>query len=142
MTVPVAFLCLFVLPDYPSTTKAWYLTEEDRQMALRRSANAGKKEVGGHLNWALLKRMLGTWKWWGLVGCESYLSSSLAPSNLTLTPGPAAPPPQSLHLLRDLVRHDRFFHSLGAALTFLLLPFLAPDARPTPVSFAPGLQPS
>jgi MFS transporter, ACS family, pantothenate transporter len=57
--------------DYPHNSEAWYITEEDRQLALRRSANAGKADITGKMDMALVKRMLGNWRWWTL--CLMYI---------------------------------------------------------------------
>ncbi|KAF7295825.1 MFS general substrate transporter [Mycena chlorophos] len=46
MSVPSAFLCLLLLPEYPSNTRTWYLTEEDRRLALQRNALAAGPASG------------------------------------------------------------------------------------------------
>ncbi|EIM89145.1 MFS general substrate transporter [Stereum hirsutum FP-91666 SS1] len=76
MSTPVALFCLFVLPDYPTNCKIWYITEQERQIALRRSVNAGRTEVTGHVSTALFKKMFGRWKWWLLVIAYLFYGSS------------------------------------------------------------------
>lgn len=71
MSLPVALSVWFLLPDYPHNTTAWYITEEDREIAMRRSAYAGKKEITGKMDFALVKRMFGSWRWWTL--CLMYI---------------------------------------------------------------------
>ncbi|RDW66647.1 hypothetical protein BP5796_09396 [Coleophoma crateriformis] len=71
MSLPVAISVWFLLPDYPHNTKAWYLTEEDKAMAMRRSANQGKANITGTLDLKLLVRMFGNWRWWVL--CAMYI---------------------------------------------------------------------
>ncbi|KAJ3882379.1 pantothenate transporter liz1 [Lentinula edodes] len=68
MTTPCAIGLLLVLPDLPSNTRVWYLSQEERKFALERSISLGKSQPGEKkLNWTLIKRMLLTWKWYGLV---------------------------------------------------------------------------
>ncbi|KAK6063135.1 pantothenate transporter liz1 [Seiridium cupressi] len=71
MSLPVAVSVWFLLPDYPHNTKAWYITEADKEIAMRRAANQGKVDVTGKLGFALVKRMLGNWRWWVL--CLMYI---------------------------------------------------------------------
>jgi ACS family pantothenate transporter-like MFS transporter len=75
MSLPVALSVWFLLPDYPHNTKAWYLTEEDKAMAMRRSANQGNAVVTGILDLKLAKRMFGSWRWWVL--CIMYIFVSV-----------------------------------------------------------------
>ncbi|KAF9018546.1 MFS general substrate transporter [Hymenopellis radicata] len=67
MTMPVAIMCLFVLPDYPHTCRVWYITEEERQMAIQRCANVGRVEIGTLMNWSFFKRLLTRWRFWMLI---------------------------------------------------------------------------
>lgn len=67
MSVPVCISVWFLLPDYPHNTKAWYLTEEDKKLAMERVARDGKAEITGVMDWKLVKRMFGNWRWWVLV---------------------------------------------------------------------------
>lgn len=71
MSLPVAFSVWWLLPDYPHNTTAWYLTEEDKQMAMNRSARQGKAEITGIVDLKLVKRMFGNWRWWML--CLMYI---------------------------------------------------------------------
>ncbi|KAF5660882.1 pantothenate transporter liz1 [Fusarium heterosporum] len=71
MSLPVALSVWWLLPDLPHNTKAWYITEEEKQIALRRSATQGKVQVTGKLDSALAKRMFGSWRWWVL--CITYI---------------------------------------------------------------------
>ncbi|KAF4121455.1 MFS transporter, ACS family, pantothenate transporter [Geosmithia morbida] len=50
---------------------AWYITEADKEIAMRRSARQGTVHVTGRLDLALLKRMFGNWRWWTL--CLMYI---------------------------------------------------------------------
>ncbi|KAH7232996.1 pantothenate transporter liz1 [Fusarium tricinctum] len=71
MSLPVALSVWWFLPDLPHNTEAWYITEEEKQIALRRSATQGKVQVTGKLDKALAKRMFGSWRWWVL--CVTYI---------------------------------------------------------------------
>lgn len=71
MSLPVALSVWFLLPDYPHNTNAWYLTEEDKAIALRRAARQDKAAVTGVMDLKLLKRMFGSWRWWVL--CLMYI---------------------------------------------------------------------
>jgi MFS transporter, ACS family, pantothenate transporter len=42
MTVPCGLALLFVLPDLPSNTRAFYLSQEEREFALQRAKDLGK----------------------------------------------------------------------------------------------------
>ena len=67
MSLPVALSVWWLLPDYPHNTTAWYLAEADKKMAIERAAKQGKAEVTGILDFKLIKRMFGNWRWWILV---------------------------------------------------------------------------
>ncbi|TDZ30016.1 Pantothenate transporter liz1 [Colletotrichum spinosum] len=71
MSLPVALSVWFLLPDYPHNTKAWYITEEDKRIALQRAAKQGKAEITGVIDAKLAKRMFGNWRWWIL--CLMYI---------------------------------------------------------------------
>lgn len=71
MSLPVALSVWFLLPDYPHNTTAWYLTEEDKAIARQRAARQEKAAVTGVLDWKLVKRMFGSWRWWVL--CLMYI---------------------------------------------------------------------
>jgi MFS transporter, ACS family, pantothenate transporter len=65
ITLPVAVYGWFCFPDTPETTKAKYLTTEERIMAVERLPEVKKER--GVLGWSLIKRVLLTWHWWGFV---------------------------------------------------------------------------
>ncbi|KAJ6630337.1 MFS general substrate transporter [Mycena sp. CBHHK59/15] len=81
MTLPVCFLCLSVLPDYPTTCRVWYISDDDKAIALRRSANAGRVEVTGRLDWALAKRIGSSWRIYTLVLAYIFYGSSCQSNN-------------------------------------------------------------
>lgn len=52
-----SFLCF---PDAPRTTRAWFLTEEERALAVSRLPPRPQTK----LQWNLIKRVLGRWHWY------------------------------------------------------------------------------
>lgn len=81
ITLPIALYGLVLFPDTPSTTRAPYLTGDERSLAVARVP-----EVIEHTNltWRFLKRVLLSWQWWGFVilwviagETESFSSNSL-----------------------------------------------------------------
>ncbi|KAJ4424795.1 hypothetical protein N0V82_000514 [Gnomoniopsis sp. IMI 355080] len=66
MTVPVGLVTFFFLPDTPHKTRAWFLTQDDKDLALRRVEEAGKAAPAS-LTWSKAGRILRGWKWWLFV---------------------------------------------------------------------------
>ena len=66
MTVPVGFITWWVLPDTPYTTKAWFLSDEDKQLAIDRVQKAGKA-APAKITLATFKRVLTGWRWYAFV---------------------------------------------------------------------------
>ncbi|KAJ3728986.1 major facilitator superfamily domain-containing protein [Lentinula guzmanii] len=63
ITLPIAFYGFWLFPDVPATTKVFYLSEEDRQLATTRLR--GYVEVKhSPLSWKLAKRVLTRWRWY------------------------------------------------------------------------------
>jgi ACS family pantothenate transporter-like MFS transporter len=62
MTVPCGLLLYFVLPDLPSNSKVWYLSEEEKALALDRAIRNGKGQPTGKVDLALLKRTCSKWR--------------------------------------------------------------------------------
>lgn len=60
MTVPVGLVTFFFLPDTPHKTRAWFLTQEDKNLALRRVEEAGKAPPA-KLTWRKAGRILKGW---------------------------------------------------------------------------------
>jgi ACS family pantothenate transporter-like MFS transporter len=72
MTVPCGVLLLFVLPDVPSNSNVWYLSEEEKAFALARAIRDGKAQPTGKIDLALLKRTFSRWR----THCVSYKYSN------------------------------------------------------------------
>lgn len=66
MTVPVGLATYIFLPDTPYTTRAWFLTEDERELAKERVIRAGKA-APVKVTLATFKRILSSWKWYAFV---------------------------------------------------------------------------
>ncbi|KAF7776056.1 hypothetical protein Agabi119p4_4449 [Agaricus bisporus var. burnettii] len=63
ITVPIAVYGFFIFPDFPRTTKAFYLTQEERELAYTRLQ--GEIQVDRPpLSWNLTRRILTRWRWY------------------------------------------------------------------------------
>ncbi|KAK1993601.1 pantothenate transporter liz1 [Colletotrichum falcatum] len=81
MSLPVALSVWWLLPDYPHNTTAWYLTEEDKRIAMQRAAKQGKAEVTGVVDLRFLKRMFSNWRWWILCLLYIFYGNSCQANN-------------------------------------------------------------
>ncbi|KAN0120049.1 pantothenate transporter-like protein [Hyaloscypha variabilis] len=81
ITIPIAIYGLLLFPDTPSTTSAFYLTSDERALAISRVP-----EVPERRPWNLdfVKRVFSSWYWYGFVmlwiiagETESFSSNSL-----------------------------------------------------------------
>ncbi|ORY61732.1 pantothenate transporter liz1 [Pseudomassariella vexata] len=63
MTLPVGLCTVLILPDTPHKTRAWFLTKEDKLLALERVQKAGKA-APVPLTFSKIKRILGRWRWY------------------------------------------------------------------------------
>ncbi|TCD66946.1 hypothetical protein EIP91_000724 [Steccherinum ochraceum] len=63
ITLPIAFYGFLIFPDVPSSTKAFYLTEEERLLS---SDRLEPRQDVSHKRptWDLLRRVLGSWRWY------------------------------------------------------------------------------
>ncbi|KAL7420698.1 hypothetical protein Q5752_004649 [Cryptotrichosporon argae] len=64
MTIPVGLVMFFLIPDFPETTRAWFLNEEERQLARARGTRNGTEAVTGKIDTRVLLSALGSWKAW------------------------------------------------------------------------------
>ncbi|PIL36918.1 MFS general substrate transporter [Ganoderma sinense ZZ0214-1] len=66
ITIPIALYGFAMFPDVPTTTKAFYLSEEERLLSCERLESDKDRDIGhGYLNWSLVKKLLGNWRWYG-----------------------------------------------------------------------------
>lgn len=61
MTVPAVVLVFIFVPDFPSTTKIWYLNDEEKELACKRCLTNGTNPLEGALKPAVFKEM---WRHW------------------------------------------------------------------------------
>ncbi|KAM5352620.1 hypothetical protein ACJ41O_005342 [Fusarium nematophilum] len=64
ITVPVALYGFFLFPDTPHTTTAFYLSEEERALAISRVPPVEERPP---LTFRFAKKVLTSWFWWGFV---------------------------------------------------------------------------
>ncbi|EXJ83602.1 hypothetical protein A1O1_07225 [Capronia coronata CBS 617.96] len=67
ISTPIAVLGYFFYPDFPETTRAFYITEQEVSLARDRLAREGLKPLGASA-WDRTKlfRMMGQWQFWVL----------------------------------------------------------------------------
>ncbi|KAK5653268.1 hypothetical protein OQA88_9167 [Cercophora sp. LCS_1] len=96
ITVPVAVFGFLVFPDTPATTMAWYLSREERDLAVERlvGEKQGMVREGKVMSWGFVKEVLSSWEWWGFVGLwviagetESFSSNGLLALFMKSAPG-------------------------------------------------------
>ncbi|KAA1466254.1 MFS general substrate transporter [Dentipellis sp. KUC8613] len=61
ITLPIAFYGFLIFPDVPATTKAFYLSEEERLLS---SDRLDSDTTHRPLSWDLAKRILTRWRWY------------------------------------------------------------------------------
>jgi ACS family pantothenate transporter-like MFS transporter len=66
MTVPVGLATYVFLPDTPYTTRAWFLSQNERDMAAARVIKAGKA-APAKITFRTFKKVLGSWRWYAFV---------------------------------------------------------------------------
>jgi ACS family pantothenate transporter-like MFS transporter len=66
MTIPVGLATYVFLPDTPHTTCAWFLTQDEKDMAAARVLRAGKA-APAKITAQTFKRILSSWKWYAFV---------------------------------------------------------------------------
>ncbi|KAH7160451.1 major facilitator superfamily domain-containing protein [Dactylonectria estremocensis] len=65
LTIPVALYGYFFFPDTPNTTTAFYLTEDERKLAISRVPEVEAERTP--INFSFAKKVLSSWYWWGFV---------------------------------------------------------------------------
>ncbi|RDW68459.1 hypothetical protein BP5796_09116 [Coleophoma crateriformis] len=88
ISLPIAFAGFWLYPDFPDSTRAFYLTEADRELAKTRMQEIGRKERT-KLGWGVLRRVFGRWHVWALtvlyiIFINTGPSSSVSPLSLWL----------------------------------------------------------
>jgi ACS family pantothenate transporter-like MFS transporter len=67
ISLPIAFLGYFCIPDFPETTRAFYITRDEAHRQCQRLIHEGQKPLG-HNPWTRTKffRILKQWQFWVL----------------------------------------------------------------------------
>ena len=84
VTLPIALYVFLLFPDTPETTKAFYLTQDERELSVSRLRRDHSTEhVHGEVNKQLFKRLLTTWelyavssKWLSLLAKRTHLTDT------------------------------------------------------------------
>ncbi|KAL4877893.1 putative MFS pantothenate transporter [Aspergillus karnatakaensis] len=63
ITIPVALYGFAAFPDTPETARVWWLSEEEKKLAIERLPEVKKQR--GTLGWSLIARVLQSWHWVG-----------------------------------------------------------------------------
>jgi MFS transporter, ACS family, pantothenate transporter len=66
ITFPIALSGFLVLPDLPETTRAWFLTADERKLCVDRMLVEGRAQRKPYTK-EKLKKILTSWHWWILV---------------------------------------------------------------------------
>ncbi|KAI0347339.1 MFS general substrate transporter [Trametopsis cervina] len=66
ITLPIALYGFLVFPDVPTTTRAFYLTEEERLLSYERLEDRDSRRDISHSKptWNLFRRVLSRWRWY------------------------------------------------------------------------------
>ncbi|PCH41303.1 MFS general substrate transporter [Wolfiporia cocos MD-104 SS10] len=85
ITLPIALYGFLVFPNIPATTSAFYLTDEERRLAIARLKTTTKPGTAhGRPTWTLARRVLSRWRYYGcsLLFAISGECESLGSNNL------------------------------------------------------------
>jgi ACS family pantothenate transporter-like MFS transporter len=66
ISLPIAFLGFWLIPDSPANTRAFYLTAEDRETGRNRMEKIGRAKATG-LSWNKIKGFVSHWPVWVFV---------------------------------------------------------------------------
>ena len=88
ISLPICSAGFFLYPDFPQDTRAFYLNEEDKKLAVSRMERIGRKERT-KLGWDVVKRVFGRWHVYALtvlyiIFINTGPSSSINPMSLWL----------------------------------------------------------
>lgn len=88
ISLPICAAGYLLYPDFPETTRAFYLNSEDKELAIHRMEKIGRKERT-KLGWSVVKRVFGRWHVYALtvlyiIFINTGPSSSVNPFSLWL----------------------------------------------------------
>lgn len=66
LAVPVAAYGFATFPDTPHTTRAFWLSEAERALSVRRIEEEGRRP-SGKMNWSVVRRIFGSWQVYGFT---------------------------------------------------------------------------
>jgi ACS family pantothenate transporter-like MFS transporter len=66
ISLPICFAGFWLYPDFPETTKAFYLTAADRALGVKRMKDIGR-EPRVQIGWSIMKRVSTRWHVWALT---------------------------------------------------------------------------
>jgi MFS family permease len=67
ITFPVAIFGFLVFPGTPDKAQSFFLTAEEKALAVERMRRIGGKPPTGFRSWSIIKRFFGRWHFWVLV---------------------------------------------------------------------------
>lgn len=67
LTIPVAIYGFIFFPDTPRTTTAFWLTEEEKKLAVERMPLVPEGKEQHIMRFGFVKKVLTSWYWWGFV---------------------------------------------------------------------------
>ncbi|KAK1710769.1 major facilitator superfamily transporter [Colletotrichum lupini] len=71
LAIPVVIYGVICFPDTPHTTKAFYLSDWEKQRARERIEEEGRKPVG-KMNWSVIARVFGSWQVYAFTAAYSF----------------------------------------------------------------------
>lgn len=85
ISLPIAFAGFLIFPGLPSSSKPWWLTSTEHELARNRMLNAGVAP-STKLSWRLVKRVFLRWEFYiGVLAYTLYVCCHHAPLMLKLT---------------------------------------------------------
>ncbi|OJJ05579.1 hypothetical protein ASPVEDRAFT_153770 [Aspergillus versicolor CBS 583.65] len=133
MTVPVGLATFVILPDTPYTTKVWFLSPEERELAIERVRRAGKA-APVKIRLATFKTILSSWKWYAFVvgyvlygsscGANGYFAIWLKSENFSVTDRNVIPTGTSLISAACVVLWGFLSDYTGSRFAWVLIPLI------------------
>ncbi|EXJ90309.1 hypothetical protein A1O1_03408 [Capronia coronata CBS 617.96] len=84
ITIPIGVFVYIFFPDTPETTKAFYLTQDEKKLAVTRLDNHSANHGHGEIDTTVFKRIFGSWEVYGFCfiwtmgsNCEMFSSNAI-----------------------------------------------------------------
>ncbi|KAL4879345.1 major facilitator superfamily domain-containing protein [Aspergillus karnatakaensis] len=133
MTIPVGIATFFILPDTPYTTRVWFLSDKERELAVERVQRAGKAPPV-KITLQTFKRILSTWKWYAFVagyvlygsscGGNGYFGIWLKSENFSVADRNVIPTGTSLISAACVVLWGFLSDYTGSRFAFVVIPLI------------------